>query len=63
MTTVEVREVLNHLPSNFNETYERILLKMNEDEQEGEVARRALDWFVVPLDPLQLSQIHRRAFN
>ena len=42
---------------NLNETYERIILKMNEDEHEGEVARRALDWLVVALRPLQLSQI------
>ena len=57
MTAVQVREVLNHLPSNFNETCERILLKMNEDEHEGEVARRALDWLVVAVAPLQLFQI------
>ena len=57
MTTVQVREVLNDLPSNLNETYERILLKMNEDEREGKVARRALDWLVVALAPLHLSQI------
>ena len=57
MTAVQVREVLNDLPSNLNETYERILLKMNEDEQEGKLARRALDWLVVGLVPLQLSQI------
>jgi hypothetical protein len=54
---VQVRQALNHLPSNLNETYERILLKMDEDEREGEVARRALDWLVVALAPLQLSQI------
>ena len=57
MTAVQVREALNDLPSNLNETYERILLKMNEDEREGAVARRALDWLVVALHPLQLSQI------
>jgi hypothetical protein len=57
MTAVQVREVLNDLPSNLNETYERILLKMNEDKCECEVARRALNWLVVALGPLQLSQI------
>ena len=30
---------------------------MNEDEWEGEVANRALEWLVVALRPLQLSQI------
>ena len=57
VTTVQVREALNDLPSNLNETYERILLKTNEDERGGKVARRALDWLVVALVPLQLSQI------
>jgi len=57
MTAVQVQEVLNDLPRNLNDTYERILMKMNEDEREGKVARRALDWLVVALAPLQLSQI------
>ena len=54
---MQVREALNDLPRNLNETYERIILKMNEDEHEGEVAQRALGWLVVALEPLQLSQI------
>ena len=57
MTKVQVREALNDLPSSLNETYERILFEINEDEHGGEVARRALDWLVVALDPLRLSQI------
>ncbi|KAF8452441.1 ankyrin repeat-containing domain protein [Boletus edulis BED1] len=57
MTAIQVREVLNNLPSNLHETYERILLKMSEDEREGKVVRRALDWLVVALSPLRLSQV------
>ena len=57
MTATQVREVLNNLPRSLYETYERILGKMNEDEQEGKVAKRALEWLVVALRPLQLSQI------
>ena len=57
VTAVQVREVLNDLPRNLNETYERILLKMSKNERGGKVARRALDWLVVALVPLQLAQI------
>ena len=57
MTAVHVREALNDLPRNLDDTYERILLKVNEDKREGEVARRALAWLVVACVPLQLSQI------
>ncbi|KAF8128860.1 ankyrin repeat-containing domain protein [Boletus edulis] len=57
MTAIQVREVLNNLPSNLHETYERILLKMSEDEREGKVVRRALGWLVVALSPLRLSQV------
>ena len=57
MTAVQVRKALNDLPSSLNETYERILFRINEDEQGCEVARRALDWLVVALVPLELSQI------
>lgn len=57
VTAAQVREALNDLPRNLNETYERILLKINEDERGGKVAGRALDWLVVVLEPLQLSQI------
>lgn len=57
VTAVQVRGALNDLPSNLNETYERILFNINKDEHGGEVARRALDWLVVALEPLQLSQI------
>ena len=57
VTARQVREVLNNLPRNLHETYERILLRISEDEREGKIARCALDWLVVALGPLQLSQI------
>jgi hypothetical protein len=54
---MQVREVLNNLPKNLHETYERILARIGEDEREGKIARRALDWLVVAMGPLELSQI------
>ena len=54
---MQVREVLNNLPKDLHETYERILVRISEDEHEGKIARRALDWLMVALGPLQLSQI------
>lgn len=56
VTTVRIRKTLDNLPSDLNETYERILLGINKEE-EGEVVRRALEWLVAALEPLQLSQI------
>ncbi|KAF8557491.1 ankyrin, partial [Imleria badia] len=56
VTTVRIREALNNLPHDLNETYERILLGINKDEERG-VVRRALEWLVASLEPLQLSQI------
>lgn len=56
MTTVRIREALQNLPSDLDATYERILLKINKVE-EGEVVRRALQWLIAALEPLQLSQI------
>lgn len=56
MTTVRVREALNDLPGDLDATYERILLKINKDE-EGEVVCRALQWLIAALRPLELSQI------
>ena len=57
MTAVEIREALDDLPSDLDATYERILLDIHAAKREGKVARRALDWLVVALQPLQLSQI------
>lgn len=57
--TARVRDVLSHLPIDLNAVYERILLKIDEGGKgrEGEIARRALDYLVVALQPLRLSQI------
>ena len=57
MTKVEIWEALDDLPSDLDATYERILLDIHAAKREGEVARRALDWLVVALEPLRLSQI------
>ena len=56
VTAVGIREALSNLPSDLNATYERILHQINQDE-EGKVARRALDWLLFALVPLQLCQI------
>lgn len=56
ITAVRIREALNNLPGDLNGTYERIFLGINKDE-EGDVVRRALEWLVAALQPLQLSQI------
>lgn len=56
ITIVRIREALNNLPSDLNATYDRILLDINKDEEEG-VVRRTLEWLVAALVPLQLSQI------
>ena len=53
---MRIREALNNLPGDLNATYERILIGINKDEEE-EVVRRALEWLVAALRPLQLSQI------
>lgn len=57
VTAVRIREALNDLPTDLNATYERILLDINKDEHEGKVVRRALDWLIAALEPLQLPQI------
>ncbi|KAF8557484.1 ankyrin [Imleria badia] len=57
VTAMQIREVLDDLPKNLHETYERILIEMNEDEREGKITRRALHWLVAALAPLQLSQL------
>ncbi|KAN0094796.1 Ankyrin repeat-containing domain protein [Tylopilus felleus] len=56
-TAIRIRGALDDLPADLNTTYERILLNANKDEHEGKVVRRALDWLVAALEPMQLFQI------
>ena len=57
MTAVEIREALEDLPGDLDMTYERILLDIDITQRGGKVARRALDWLIAALRPLQLSEI------
>ena len=56
-TRVELKEVLDNLPNELETTYERILGVIDERKLEGKLARRALVWLVVALEPLRLAQI------
>lgn len=56
-TGMELRETLDNLPDDLSVTYERILFKIDTTQREGKIARRALDWLVVALQPMRLSQI------
>ena len=49
--------MLNNLPNELEATYERILGAIDERKLEGKLARRALVWLVVALEPLRLAQI------
>ncbi|KAF8838331.1 ankyrin [Paxillus ammoniavirescens] len=53
----EIRKTLKSLPFGLDETYERILLKIDEKEFQGQLVRRALVWLVAALRPLHLSDI------
>lgn len=57
VTAVEIREALEDLPGDLDMTYERILLDIDITQRGGKVARRALDWLIAALRPLQLSEI------
>ena len=56
-TRVELKEALDNLPNELEATYERILGAIDERKLEGKLARRALVWLVVALEPLRLAQI------
>lgn len=56
-TGQELREALDNLPTELETTYERILDAIDERRWEGKLARRALAWLVVALEPLHLRQI------
>ncbi|KAG6377683.1 ankyrin repeat-containing domain protein [Boletus reticuloceps] len=53
----EVRNALNSLPEGLDETYERILLRIDMKHREGQLARRALTWLVAAVRPLQISEL------
>ncbi|KIK97499.1 hypothetical protein PAXRUDRAFT_136196 [Paxillus rubicundulus Ve08.2h10] len=56
-STREIRRTLKSLPSGLDETYERILLKIDEDKFQGQLVRCALVWVVAALCLLHLSDI------
>ena len=53
----ELREALDNLPNELEATYERILGEIDERKSEGKLARRALAWLAVALEPLRLAHI------
>ena len=56
-TRQELRKALDNLPTELEATYEKILAAIDERTSEWELARRALAWLIVALEPLRLSQI------
>ncbi|KAG9311679.1 ankyrin repeat-containing domain protein [Chiua virens] len=56
MTPARIREALDDLPTDLYATYSRILLRIDLIDEE-EIVRRALEWVVAALAPLQLSQL------
>ena len=56
-TRQELKEALDNLPNELEATYERILGAIDERKLKGKLARRALAWLVVALEPLCLAQI------
>ena len=56
-TRQELRKALDNLPTELEATYEKILAAIDERKSEWELARRALAWVIVALEPLRLSQI------
>lgn len=53
----ELRKALDNLPSELEATYEIILGAIDERKLEGELARLALTWLSVALEPLRLAQV------
>ena len=56
-TRVALKEALDNLPNELEATYEKILGEIDERKLEGKLARRALVWLMVALEPLRLAQI------
>ena len=57
VTRKEVRNALDSLPKGLDETYERILVAIDTETLEGQLAQRALVWLVAALRPMRLSEI------
>ena len=57
VTRKEVRNALDSLPKGLDETYERILVAIDTETLEGQLAQRALIWLVAALRPMRLSEI------
>lgn len=53
----DIQEALHSLPSGLFETYDRILLAIDEKEFDGRVVRRVLMWLVAALRPLHLFEL------
>lgn len=54
-TAIDVTKALNALPPTLDETYERILLDIDQDEREK--AHIALQWLIFSARPLQLQEL------
>lgn len=52
-----MKKALDSLPNELEAIYEKTLEAVDERRPEGKLARRALVWLVVALEPLQLAQI------
>ncbi|KIJ11896.1 hypothetical protein PAXINDRAFT_15228, partial [Paxillus involutus ATCC 200175] len=57
MSAGEIRERLNSFPTGLDDTYERMLLKIDGNEMERTFVQRTLVWLVAALEPLELSVI------
>lgn len=57
VTRKEVRNALDDLPEGLDETYERILVAIDTNGREGQLAQRALVWLVASLRPLHLDEL------
>ena len=56
MSTNQIQEVLKSLPKGLDETYNRILLAI--DEFQSLFVRRALTWLIIALKPLTIEQVY-----
>ncbi|KAF8126505.1 hypothetical protein EV363DRAFT_1268265 [Boletus edulis] len=57
VTLKELSRALNDLPEGLDETYERILLAIDTETRERQLALRALIWLVAALRPLHIDEL------
>ncbi|KAF8549464.1 hypothetical protein OG21DRAFT_1488513 [Imleria badia] len=57
VTRKDVRNALNDFPEGLEETYERIIVSIDTNAREAQVAQRALVWLVAALRPLHLEEL------